>query len=191
MLDHLLGLETAVGSVGDGVLLPDGGQLREPGRPVASRGAGFLKRLQEGSRPAGDGNVHLPVFPDFGRIDVDLDDFGLRGECLGIAEDPVAESRAQGQNQIGMLQGVIPDRRSVHSDSTQNQLPVLWVQTMPHQRIHRRDLVGVEEFVDHRSRFGEGHATPDQGQRASAFLDHLPGRRDLPGMDFGRRQQSF
>ena len=63
---------------------------------------------------AGDGHVGVADLVELGRIDVDVDDLGLRGEGVDPAGDPVVEPAPEGDQQVGALHGWSP-RCSCHA----------------------------------------------------------------------------
>ena len=53
---------------------------------------------------ADDRHVGLAVLGDLGRVDVGVDDLGVRREGRQLAGDPVVEPRAEGDEQVALLQ---------------------------------------------------------------------------------------
>ena len=52
---------------------------------------------------ADDRHVGAAHLAELGRVDVDVDDLGVRREAVGIAGDAVVEARAEGDEQVGLL----------------------------------------------------------------------------------------
>ena len=108
-LDHELGLDLAVlaGLVDERVLLLPAAQLLPPGvepgavglqRPVL---AGQLR--QHLLDVADDRDVGADVLGDLRRVDVDVDDLGVRRELGQLAGDPVVEAGADRDDQVGVV----------------------------------------------------------------------------------------
>ena len=91
LFDHVLLLDRPVRIllIGERMLLLPAGDRREPlfslGRRLAAERT--LRRRDElSSDPLGvtdDGNISRPHLADLGRVDVDVDDFGVGGEGVG------------------------------------------------------------------------------------------------------------
>ena len=84
---------------------------------------GMLARLhlfgEEGehlARIALDAHRDGDDFPDFGRVDVDMDDVGLRGVGVHGAGDPVVETHAHGDEQVALVGHDVGSHVSVHPD---------------------------------------------------------------------------
>ena len=90
---------------------PGAAAAAEPGRrarpsaqPEASEGRRGARSMTSAA-VAGDGHVGAADLAQLGRVDVDVDDLGVRGEGVDLAGDPVVEARAQGDQQVGPLHG--------------------------------------------------------------------------------------
>src|SRR5690606_37991362 len=55
------------------------------------------------------------VLADLGRVDVGVDDLGVRGEAVQPAGDPVVEAGSEGDDQVGLLQRGDGGDRTVHA----------------------------------------------------------------------------
>ena len=86
--------------------MPDGLELRADG--LGQFRNDFLDR-------AHDRDVGRAVLGNFRRVDVRVDDLGVRGEGLQDAGDAVIEARAERDQQVGLLQGGHGGDRAVHA----------------------------------------------------------------------------
>ncbi len=66
----------------------------EVGWPAPSCRSASTSCARTRARVAHDRDVHLDVLRDRGRVDVDVDDLGLRRELVHLARHPVVEARA-------------------------------------------------------------------------------------------------
>ncbi len=63
---------------------------------------------------------HLDLV-DLRRIDVDVDDLAVLGELADLARDAVVEAHAEGQQQVGFVDGVVGVDGAVHAEHVQAQ----------------------------------------------------------------------
>ena len=96
---------------------------------------------------ADDRDVGLADLALLGRVDVDMDDLGLLRERVDLAGDPVVESRAERDQQIGLLHR--RDRRcvAVHAGHAEVQLVVVGEGAASHERRHDVDAGELDEFA--------------------------------------------
>ena len=64
---------------------------------------------------ADEGYVDFDVFVDFGGVDVDVDFFGVGGVVREVAGDAVVEAHAEGEEEVGLLDGVVDPGFAVHA----------------------------------------------------------------------------
>ena len=97
------------------------GDLGEP-RCGDGLGAGLGHRLvdagEHAAKVADDGDLHLADLADLGRVDIDMDDVGMRGELGELARHTVGEARARRDDQVGLSHGKVRELRAVHADRT-------------------------------------------------------------------------
>ena len=60
-------------------------------------------------------DVHRDVLVDFGGIDVDVDLLRVERVGLEVAGDAVVETHAEGDEQVGLLDGLVDPRLAVHT----------------------------------------------------------------------------
>ena len=61
------------------------------------------------------------VLVDLRRIDVDVDDLAVLGELADLAGDAIVEADAEGQQQVGLVDGVVGVDGAVHAEHLQAQ----------------------------------------------------------------------
>ena len=93
---------------------------------VARRHARRLLVQHLDQRPAGAwptsptiGQVGRLVLVDLRRVDVDVHDLAVLGELADLAGDAVVEADAQGQQQVGLVDGVVGVDGAVHAEHLQ------------------------------------------------------------------------
>ena len=65
------------------------------------------------------GSVGDLVLVDLRRVDVDVDDLAVLGELADLAGDAVVEAHAEGQQQVGLVDGVVGVDGAVHAEHVQ------------------------------------------------------------------------
>ena len=68
------------------------------------------------------GEVGDLVLVDLRRIDVDVDDLAVLGELADLAGDAVVEADAEGQQQVGFVDGVVGVDGAVHAEHLQAEV---------------------------------------------------------------------
>src|SRR5262249_5618111 len=68
-----------------------------------------------------DGHVGRLDLVDLRRVDVNVDDLAVFGEFADLAGDAVVEAHAQGQQQVGLVDGVVGVYGAVHAEHLQAQ----------------------------------------------------------------------
>ena len=133
---------------------------------VADRGDQLLDDEAAVAGDAGVGPAHLA---QLGRVDVDVDDLGVRGELPDLAGDPVVEAAAERDQQVGLLhrrdRGVV----AVHARHAEAQRMVVGERAPGHQR---GDDVDVAQLGQRAQRLG-GPGLED----AATGVDDRPLRR--------------
>ena len=102
-----VGVAAAAGQVGVRLVLEQRVQVRERELHVAV------------DRDVGD-----LVLVDLRRVDVDVDDLAVLGELGELAGHAVVEAHAEGQQQVGLVDGVVGVDRAVHAEHVQGQVMV-------------------------------------------------------------------
>ena len=70
---------------------------------------------------------------DFGRVNIDVDDFRTFSEALDVTGYPIIKTGTEGYQEVGFLQSSYSWNRSVHSRHTQMLRVRVWESTSGHQ----------------------------------------------------------
>ena len=70
---------------------------------------------------ADEGYVDLDVLVDLGGVDVDVDLLGVGGVVGEVAGDAVVEAHAEGEEQVGLLDGVVDPGLAVHAHHAERE----------------------------------------------------------------------
>ena len=81
-------------------------------RALRTRGS---RSSSTSSQIADEGDIDLDVLVDLGGIDLDVDLLRVGRVGLQIAGDAVVEAHAEGEQQVGFLDGVVDPRFAVHA----------------------------------------------------------------------------
>ncbi len=88
--------------------------LSQPGRVLVKLNLG--EQCPEGQqRIADDRRIDGEVLTHFGGIQVNVDDFGLGGEGAEDARQAVIQARADGNQHVTLLQGIVGKCLAVHA----------------------------------------------------------------------------
>ena len=90
-------------------------------------------------------NVHGHVLLDGGRVDVDVDDFGVFREFAELARDPVVEAGADGQDQVGVADGHVGGIGAVHAEHADPEGIVCGKAAQGHERGRDRNLLRTRQ----------------------------------------------
>src|SRR3954462_14632798 len=152
-LDHPLRLDLVVLGVlvAERVLLLPGMDLLPPGVEPTAVGldrAVLLGQLgQDLLGVSDDRDVRRDVLRDLGRIDVDVDELGARGELGELARDPIVEAGADVDDQIGIVHRVVGGPRAVHPEHAEPLLMAGGEAAQSHQRAGDGEVVGGAELA--------------------------------------------
>src|SRR5579862_4297617 len=135
--------------------------------------AGFRQQFVEPGEGvfhvAQDGEADDFVLVDLRVVDVDVDDGPVLGEFLDLAGDAVVEADADGQEQVGFVDGVVGVDGAVHAEPFQRKGMVFREAADAHQRGGDGYLGALGEF----QQFNRRVARDD----AAAAIDHRLFRR--------------
>ena len=130
---------------------------------------------------ADDRDVGFLVLVDFRRIDIDVDDLAMLGELRHLAGHAVVEANAEGQQQIGLVDGQVGIDAAVHAQHVERQRFFVGKSAQAHQR-HGDGNLGL---ADQLPQFGAGiahdHAAARVNDRSLGALDGGRDLRDLLG----------
>lgn len=127
--DELWGDAVGVFFVGEGVGAAPGVDLVEPGLEGFAGSVFGLDDLVEAGEGvadvAEDGEVDGFVFVEFGGVDVDVDDGAVFAEFGDFAGDAVVEADADGEEEVGFVDGVVGVDGAVHAEPFEGEGVVL------------------------------------------------------------------
>ena len=150
------------------------GQLLEVRRALR-RGHGLdhrRQRREHALRVAHDRHLDRDVLADLGRVDVDVDDAGVRRVRADVAGHPVVEAHAERDQQVGRLDGPVDVLPAVHAHEAVGERVPLVERADAQQRPRDRGV----ELLGEGEELGLGAGVED----AVAGEDHRAlGRRDL------------
>ncbi len=94
---------------------------------------------------ADDRQVGDLVLVDLRRVDVDVDDLAVLGELAHLAGDAVVEADAEGQQQVGVVDGVVGVDGAVHAEHVQAEEVLAGEAAQAEQRQGHRDAGALGE----------------------------------------------
>ena len=100
-----------------------------------------------------------------------MDDLGVRREGGQLAGDPVVEPRAEGDEEVGLLQGGDGGHGAVHTRHTQVQRVAVGDRAAGHERGDDRDLGEVDEGPQDLRGASPDHAAADVEPVSYTHLD--------------------
>ena len=130
----------------------------------AHRLAGLAQLLQAALGVADVRPVDVLDLADLRGVDVEVDDASARRELLDLAGDAIVEARADGDQQVAVLDRVVRERRAVHAEHAQRQVAGGVHRADAHQRRHHRNLETLGEFAQLGRRVAVDHPAADVEQ---------------------------
>ena len=103
-------------------------------------GKAGVERLEDHLRVADDGHVGVDDLADLGGVDVDVDDFGVRGELGNLSGDAVGEPGADGDEKVALGHRHVRVLGAVHTNGTEIQGVRAAHRALAHERGYHRDL---------------------------------------------------
>ena len=151
-----------------------------PGAEIGGRCLDDLVELPEGLLDVGhDRDVDDLVLVDFGRIDVDVDDESMLGEGRHFPGDPVVEADAEGEEEIGLVDGVVGVDAAVHAEHVERERVVGRIGPEPHEGHRHRDPGASGELAELLGGTGGDHAAAGVDHGALGTLDRRGHLGDL------------
>ena len=187
LADHEVGRELAVAPGPrpvPGCLLgldPPFRQLGEIGRAALRfhRGDERQQGRQNALHVAHDRDLNRDVLADLGRVDVHVDDPRVRGERRHVARDAVVEAHAQGDQQVGRLDGAVDVLPAVHADPAEAERVGLVHRAHAEKGVGDGDLRLLGKLPQFFGRVGYQDAVTGQDDGPLGAGDLLRGQPDL------------
>ena len=143
-----------------------------------------VQLTEHGLDVADDRDVHMDVLADGRRVDVDVDDLGLRAELRYLAGDPVVEPGPDGDDEVRKVDRHVGGVGAVHPHHAERQGMRAGEGTQGHERHVHWDLRQFGELQQLLMRVGENRAAAHVGDRLLGLVDGLHGLLDLPFVPF-------
>ena len=163
------------------------GELREVVR--AGRGVDLGDQagqaLEDLLRVADDRHLDRDVLADLGRVDVGVDDPGVRRVGADAAGDPVVEPHPDGDQEVGRLDRAVHVLPAVHPHVAVGQRILLVDRADAEQRPRDRDLGLLGERLELVPGLGDEDAVAGEDQRALGLGDLAGGELQLLGVALG------
>ena len=131
---------------------------------------------------ADDRDVRRDVLADLGRVDVDVDELGVRGELAELARDAVVEARADREDQVGFVHRVVGRAGAVHAEHSEPLRVRRRERAEAVQRAGDRELLDPREVAQLFGCVGVDDAAADVEDRALGVGQGLGGEADLLGV---------
>ena len=112
----------------------------------------------------------LSELADLARVDVDVDDLGVRAELAELAGCAVVEASADREQQVAFAEHEVRVRRTVHAEHAEVASIARVECAEAHQRARHREVLALGERGDELVRTGLDHATADVQHGALARL---------------------
>ncbi len=126
--------------------------------------------------------IDSDIFLDRCRVDIDVDDFGVRGKGGYLSGHPVVKTRSDSDQKIGFGNGHIGVVGAVHPQHPQRKRVSLGKRSHPHQGGRDRSLDGFGKAHQFRGGIRKGRSAPHINDRLAGFKNHLDSFFDLPGI---------
>src|SRR4029077_2055035 len=139
-----------------------------------------------------ESSVDLHVLVDLGAVDLDVNLASFLGVGAQIAGDAVVKTHADGDQQIGFLNGVIDPGFAVHAHHAKVQGIVGGEASDAEERHGHGQIAGVDELVEGAHRPGNHDAVAGENQRALGIVEQLDSplkirRLVVDALAFGRQ----
>ena len=110
---------------------------------------------------ANNRNVSRHVLRDLGRIDVDVDELGVRSELVELAGDAIVEAGADRADQVSLIHRVVRCSRSVHAEHPEPLIAFGRERPEPHQSARDRKAVACGQCAQLLGGIAEDDAAAD------------------------------
>src|SRR6266581_3064537 len=182
IVDDVRGVEMA--AVGQALYVADGGiafEFVDVSDPLAA-----VERLEAGqqffenlARIADERGIHFDVLIDFGAVDFDVNLAGLLRVGAQIAGDAVVEAHAHGDEEIGVLNGVVHPGLAVHAHHAEVQRIACRECAEAEERHGHGEISGADEFLKNAHRARNQDAVAGENDGPLRGVEELDGAREL------------
>ncbi len=136
---------------------------------------------------ANDRNICLDGLGDGCRINVDVDDLGIRAELGRAVDDAVIETRADRQNHIGVMHRQVGGVAAVHAEHADELAVAARIAAQAHQRIGHRQVEHLRQLGQLCRGLAQDHAATGVDDRTLGAQQQLRRFANLPRMPtYGR-----
>src|SRR3569832_1669719 len=136
---------------------------------------------------ADDGHVDLHVLRDRRGVDVDLHDLRGRTEFLHVARDAVGDARADGDQHVAVVHGLVGFIGAVHAQHAEELFVGRGIAAEAHQGIGDGITEQAREFGERLGRVAQHHAAAGVDHGAFRGEDEVHGLLDLAWMTLRHR----
>ena len=161
-----------------GVLFLHVADVCHPGSTFA-RGQFFKHGLQHALGIAYDRHIHAHILADLGRIEVDMDDLGVRREARCLAGHAVVETPADIEQNIALLDRAVVMDPAVHARHAERLWMILGEGADAMQRGDDRDAGAIGQFAQFGEGFRDHHTASGHDQRLLGSAEQLDRLADL------------
>src|SRR5260370_24815096 len=110
------------------------------------------------TRIADEGGVNLYVLVDFGAVDFNVDLVGALGVTAKVAGDAVVKTHADGNEEVGLLNGVVNPGFAVHTHHAEVERIIGGGAADAQERDGDRILAGTDALLESAHRAGNHYA---------------------------------
>ena len=128
---------------------------------------------------ADDGHVGVYDLVDFGGVDLQVDDLGVRPETARIARHAVVEAHAHGDQEVGVADGFVGGIGSVHAEHAEPLRVIAGECAEAHQGTGHRDAECFGEAAEFFAGVGHDHAAAAEQQGALRLVERVHDLADL------------
>ena len=153
---------------------------------IDRRSAQFLELGHDAAQNAlgiaNDGHVRFTNLANFGRVDINMDDLGVRREFIKLSGHAIAEAGTGGNNEVAFRHGHVGVFGTMHAHGAQAQRMRAGEATFAEQRGNHGDLHSFRKRLQFLARMGAHDAAACVEQRALRGLDERGRLLDLLGI---------
>ncbi|MCY1428653.1 hypothetical protein D9M71_445440 [compost metagenome] len=127
-----------------------------------------------------DRHVSLDGLGDRSRVDIDVDDLGIRAELGSTVDHAVVETSADSEDHVGMVHRQVGGVTAVHAKHAEELAISTRIGTQAHQGIGNRHVEHLRNFGQRLRATAEDDAATGVNDRALGCQEHFRRFADLP-----------